>query len=184
MLDVANYSAIDILRDARRLEIRAFRQDDRANFLSAVDRVSPLSLYRRFFAVKRGFTEREMAFFLNVDFDKHVALVALVEEAGQNVIVGGGRYVAVQPGKAEIAFVIIDQYQGQGIGSILLQHLAAIARATGLREFIAEVLPENKPMLRLFERSGLHMTSTAEAGVVHVSLQLTCGASGAPLSQG
>lgn len=172
MLDAANYSVIETLRDARRLEIRAFRPDDRADFLSAADRIGPLSLYRRFFTVKRGFTEREQTFFLNVDFDKHVALVALMEEAGRKVIVGGGRYVTVQPGKAEVAFVVIDQYQGQGIGSILMRHLAAIARAAGLQELIAEVLPENMPMLKVFERSGLPMTTTPESEVVHVTLQL------------
>jgi RimJ/RimL family protein N-acetyltransferase len=172
MFDAANYSAVATLRDARRVEIRAFRPDDRANFLSAADRISPVSLYRRFFTVKRGFTEREMEFFLNVDFDKHVALVALIEEAGQNVIVGGGRYVVVQPGKAEVAFAIIDQYQAQGIGSILMHHLAIIARAAGLQELVAEVLPENKPMLKLFERSGLHMTTTPHSDVVYINLQL------------
>ena len=101
---------------------------------------APSSLYRRFFTVKRYFTEREHAFFLNVDFDKHVALVALMEEAGRKVIVGGGRYVVVQLAKAEVAFAVIDQYQGQGIGSLLMRHLAAIARAAGLRELIAEIL--------------------------------------------
>jgi GNAT superfamily N-acetyltransferase len=172
MLDAANYSAVEMLPNGRRLEIRAFRPDDRADFLSAVDRISPLSLYRRFFTVKRGFTDRERSFFLNVDLDKHVALVALMEEAGRKVIVGGGRYVVVQPGKAEVAFVVIDQYQRQGIGSILMRHLAAIARATGLQELIAEVLPENMPMLKVFERSGLHMTTTPEPEVVHVTLRL------------
>jgi RimJ/RimL family protein N-acetyltransferase len=172
MLDAANYSAVEKLRDARRLEIRAFRPEDRADFLSAADRIGPLSLYRRFFTVKRGFTERERAFFLNVDFDMHVALVALMEEAGRKVIVGGGRYVVVQPARAEVAFVVIDKYQGQGIGSILMRHLAAIARAAGLQELIAEVLPENMPMLKVFERSGLHMTTTPESEVVHVTLHL------------
>jgi GNAT superfamily N-acetyltransferase len=172
MLDAANYSAVEMLPNGRRLEIRAFRPDDRADFLSAVDRISPLSLYRRFFTVKRGFTDRERSFFLNVDLDKHVALVALMEEAGRKVIVGGGRYVVVQPGKAEVAFVVIDQYQRQGIGSILMRHLAAIARAAGLQELIAEVLPENMPMLKVFERSGLHMTTTPEPEVVHVTLRL------------
>ena len=95
MPDAAHYSAVETLRDARSLEIRAFRPEDRAEFLSAVDRIGPLSLYRRFFAVKRGFTEREKAFFLNVDFDKHVALLALIDEAGRKVIVGGGRYVSI-----------------------------------------------------------------------------------------
>lgn len=172
MLDAVNYSAVEKLRDARRLEIRAFRPEDRADFLSAADRIGPLSLYRRFFTVKRGFTERERAFFLNVDFDMHVALVALMEEAGRKVIVGGGRYVVVQPARAEVAFVVIDKYQGQGIGSILMRHLAAIARAAGLQELIAEVLPENMPMLKVFERSGLHMTTTPESEVVHVTLHL------------
>jgi GNAT superfamily N-acetyltransferase len=130
-----------------------------------------VSLYRRFFTVKRNFTDRERAFFLNVDFDKHVALLALVEEGGQKNIVGGGRYVVVQPGKAEVAFVVIDQYQGQGIGSILLRHLAAIARTAGLQELIAEVLLENMPMLKVFERSGLQMTMTRESEVVHVTLR-------------
>jgi ribosomal protein S18 acetylase RimI-like enzyme len=107
-----------------------------------------------------------------VDFDKHVALLALLEEAGRKVIVGGGRYVIVQPGKAEVAFVVIDPYQGQGIGSILMRHLAGLARAAGLQEFIAEVLPENISMLKVFERSGLRVTTNSEPEVVHVSLQL------------
>jgi GNAT superfamily N-acetyltransferase len=172
MLDAASYSAIETLRDSRRLEVRAFRPDDRADFLSAVDRIGALSRYRRFFTVKHGFTERERAFFLNVDFDKHVALVALMEEAEQRVIVGGGRYVVVQQSRAEVAFVVLDQYQRQGIGPILLRHLAGIARAAGLLELIAEVLPENIPMLKVFEKSGFRMTVTPEPGVAHVTLQL------------
>src|SRR5262245_31371098 len=116
MLDAANYSAVETLRDSRVIEIRSFRPDDRDDLLAVAGRIGPLSLYRRFFTVKRGFSEREQAFFLNVDFDKHVALLALMEEAGRKVIVGGGRYVVVQPGKAEVAFMVVDQYQGQGIG--------------------------------------------------------------------
>ena len=172
MLDAASYSAIETLRDSRRLEVRAFRPDDRADFLSAVDRIGALSRYRRFFTVKHRFTERERAFFLNVDFDKHVALVALMEEAERRVIVGGGRYVVVQQSRAEVAFVVLDQYQRQGIGPILLRHLAGIARAAGLLELIAEVLPENIPMLKVFEKSGFRMTVTPEPGVGHVILQL------------
>ena len=171
MSNAANYSAIETLRDARKLEIRAFRPDDRAEFLSAVERIGPLSRYRRFFTNKRGFTERERAFFLNVDFDQHVALVALMEEAGRNVVVGGGRYVVVRPGRAEVAFAVIDEYQGRGIGSVLMRHLVAIARAAGLQELIAEVLPENVPMWKVFERSGLPMT-TVESEVIYVTLEL------------
>ena len=172
MLDAANYSAIETLRDGRRIEIRAFRSGDSADLESAVARTSVQSLYRRFFAVKRSFSEREREFFLNVDFVDHVALIALTEEVGRTVIVGGGRYVVVQPGKAEVAFVVIDQYQGQGIGAALMRHLVVIARAAGLKELIAEVLPENMPMLKVFEKSGLDMIATHEPEVVHVTLRL------------
>src|SRR5215216_1625098 len=113
MMDAANYWAVERLRDGRRLEVRAFRPGDQADLLSAVSRTSPQSLYRRFFTVKRSFSEREREFFLNVDFVGHVALMAWAEESGQKVIVGGGPYVVVQPGKAEVAFVVIDQYRAR-----------------------------------------------------------------------
>jgi GNAT superfamily N-acetyltransferase len=172
MVDAANYSAVETLRDGRRLEIRAFSPGDRADLESAVARTSAQSLYRRFFTVKRSFSEREREFFLNVDFVGHVALMAWAEESGRRVIAGGGRYVVVQPGRAEVAFIVIDQYQGQGVGAALMRHLAAVARAAGLKELIAEVLSENVPMLKVFEKSGLPMTTTSESGVVQATLQL------------
>src|SRR5262249_5307298 len=114
MLDAANYSAVETLRDGRQGEIRAFRPSDRADLPPAVARTSTESLYRRFFTVKRSFSEREKEFFLNVDFIDHVALMAWIEESARSVITGGGRYVVVQPGKAEVAFMIVDRYQGLG----------------------------------------------------------------------
>ena len=92
-LEPAKYSAIDRLRDGRRMEIRALRADDRAGLLGAIERTSAQSLYRRFFGAKRDFSEKEVAFFLNVDFTNHVALVAVVEAENRAVIVAGGRYV-------------------------------------------------------------------------------------------
>jgi GNAT superfamily N-acetyltransferase len=173
MLDAANYSAVETLRDGRQVEIRAFRSGDRDDLLAAVGRTSAQSLYRRFFTVKRSFSEREREFFLNVDFIDHVALMAWVDESARRVIAGGGRYVVVEPGKAEVAFVVVDHYQGQGIGAALMRHLATIARAAGLQELIAEVLPENMPMLKVFEKSGLPMTTIDEHEVVQVTLRLS-----------
>ena len=109
---------------------------------------------------------------MNVDFVAHVALVAALEENGRRVIVGGGRYIVVQPGKAEVAFVVVDQYQGQGIGAALMRHLAMIARDAGFKELIAEVLADNISMLKVFRKSGLRLDTTHEAGVMHVALQL------------
>src|SRR3954467_1878757 len=155
MVEVAKYSAIERLRNGRSIEIRALRPNDQAGLVSAVDRSSAQSLYRRFFGVRRYFTEQEIAFFVNVDFINHVALAALTEENSLPVIVGGGRYVVLKPGKAEVAFAVVDQYQGQGIGAALMRHLVAIARGAGFQELMAEVMPDNIPMLKVFETTEL-----------------------------
>jgi RimJ/RimL family protein N-acetyltransferase len=169
---VAKYSASEVLPNGRRVEIRALRSEDRADFLAAVNRTSDKSLYRRFFGPKRGFSEQEVAFFMNIDFADHVALVAVADEDGHPAIVGGARYILTDPSKAEVAFVVIDGYQGQGMGAALMRHLAAVARAAGLKELIAEVLPENTGMLKVFEKSGLAVTTKRESGIVHVKLRL------------
>ena len=88
------------------------------------------------------------------------------------MLVGGGRYIVLQSGQAEVAFAVVDQYQGQGIGAALMRHLAVIAREAGLKELIAEVLPENTPMLKVLKNSGLRLSTKREPGVVHVTLQL------------
>jgi RimJ/RimL family protein N-acetyltransferase len=172
MLDAAKYSAIEPLRNGRSVEIRALKPEDQTDLIAAVGRTSAQSLYRRFFGVRRNFTQQEMEYFLNVDFINHVALVALAQESGRSAIVGGGRYVVLQPGKAEIAFAVVDQHQGQGIGAALMRHLTAIAREAGLKELTAEVLPDNISMLKVFEKSGLRLSTQREPQVVHVTLQL------------
>jgi len=172
MPDAAKYAAVERLRDGRHVEIRALRPDDRADMLAAVGRIGAQSLYRRFFGVKRAFSKQEQEFFLNVDFVNHVALVAVVGEGNRATIVGGGRYVVVRPGTAEVAFAVVDDLQGQGIGTLLMRHLVTLARDAGLKELIAEVLAENAAMLKVFEKSGLGVETRREAGVVHVSMQI------------
>jgi RimJ/RimL family protein N-acetyltransferase len=172
-LDAAKYSAVEMLRNGRRVEIRALRPGDRESLVKAVDRASPQSLYRRFFGVKRHFTQDEIQFFSDVDFINHVALVAVAEDDGRPGIIAGGRYVISAPGTGEVAFMVVDGYQGQGIGAALMRHLTLIAREAGLRKFTAEVLPNNTAMLKVFERSGLPQSIKREAGSTHVTLQLT-----------
>jgi len=173
MISAAKYSAVDLLRDGRPIEIRALSTNDRADLLGAVGRTSARSLYRRFFGAKREFSEKEIEFFVNVDFVNHVALVATAGVGKRTAIVGGGRYVIVQPGTVEVAFAVVDQYHGQGIGRALLRHLVAIARDAGLEKLVAEVLPDNIPMLKVFEKSGLRCTTRLEGRVVQVTLRLS-----------
>jgi GNAT superfamily N-acetyltransferase len=172
MVDAAHYSARELMRNGSPMEIRSLRQADQAQLLAAVERTSKESLYRRFFGPKRAFTDKEIEYFTNIDFVNHVALVAVIDRPGGWSIVGGGRYILVQPGTAELAFAVVDQYQGQSIGVALLRHLIVIARAAGLKQFIADVLPSNAPMLKLFSKCGLPVSTKREGAAVRVSLEL------------
>lgn len=173
MLNAAKYSAIEVLRNGRQIEIRALRSEDRAGLLDAVERTSAQSMYRRFFGAKRHFSEKEIKFFLNIDFVNHVALAATAEEDNRATIVGGGRYIILRPGAAEIALAVVDEYQGQGVGGALMRHLIAVARDAGLEELVADVLSDNMPMRKVLEKSGLHCKVMREGLVVHVALRLS-----------
>src|SRR5262249_37653061 len=175
-MNAAEYAASERLRNGASLQIRALRPSDRDEMLAAIGRTSPQALYRRFFAPKRNFSEREIDFFLNVDFVNHVALAAVLGDSGRELIAGGARYIVSQPGRAEIAFAVDDPHQKLGIATHLMSHLVGIGRAAGLEAFVAEVLPENVPMLKVFERCGLAMTTRHDRGIVHVTLALSHGA--------
>jgi hypothetical protein len=75
-------------------------------------------------------------------------------------------------GQAKIALVVVDAYQDQGIGTILMRHLAVLARDGSLKELVAEVLPENTVMLKLFKKFGFRTDSKKSPQVVHLTLQL------------
>jgi ribosomal protein S18 acetylase RimI-like enzyme len=172
MPDTARYKAREQLRDGTPVEIRALRPEDEADMLAALEQTSPQSLRRRFFAMKRHFSDKERAFFMDVDFTNHVALVVLAEQSGRDIIVGGGRYIVFEPGRAEMAFVVIDAWQGRGVGSILMNHLGRIAGNAGLDELTAEVLPENTAMLAVFGKFGFRPAARRDPQTIHLVLRL------------
>ena len=95
--------------------------------------------------------------------------------AGEKII-GAGRYIAFgnadPPDMAEVAFMVEEDYHGLGIAGRILRHLAGIARDKGIMQFHAEVLPENKGMLAVFNRSGFPVKQEFAEGLAHVTLSL------------
>ena len=171
-MTAATYSARELLRDGCPIEIRALRPSDEAGMLDAINHTNAESLRRRFFVTKRSFSDKEKAFFMNADFLNHVALVAEIDKGGRRAIVGGGRYIVIEPGEAEIAFVVIDDYQGKGLGTLLMHHLASIARAAGVKELMADVLPENAAMRKVFSKFGFQARRGTDPQVLHLVLKL------------
>jgi GNAT superfamily N-acetyltransferase len=177
MIISREYHAEDRLRDGRRVWLRAIQPSDRDQLREGLHHLSPESAYRRFFSARRELSDRELDYLTRLDFVNHVALVALVDDGSGPLPVGDGRYIVehseVRPMSAEVAIVVGDAHQRLGIGAVLLRHLAAIARANGLRALHASVLSENRPMLSVFHKSGLPMTTTCtEPDVIEVSLKL------------
>jgi GNAT superfamily N-acetyltransferase len=170
--DLAAYHAAEVLRDGRPATIRALQPRDRDALVEAFERTGDKSRYRRFFTSKRSLSEGEIKFFVEVNFTTHVALVAELESGAQQVIAGGGRYVGCAPGSAEVAFMVDDPHQGLGIGSLLMRHLVVCARSAGLETLVAEVLPENSAMQKVFERAGLAVQARRQAGVLHFDMRL------------
>jgi GNAT superfamily N-acetyltransferase len=151
------------------LHLRPIRGDDGPGLLALYDRLSPESLYFRFFAVPDR-NAGKADYLSKVDYDRRYAIVAEMEGA----IVGVARWerFADRPSHAEVAFTVADDFQGRGLGSLLFQRLAALARARQIAVFEAEVLKNNERMLRLFARTGLTSATRDQGSVLTILLSL------------
>jgi acyl-CoA synthetase (NDP forming)/RimJ/RimL family protein N-acetyltransferase len=129
------------------------------------------SIYLRFFAPMPRLSERDLHRFTHVDYHERVALVMTIRDQ----IVGVGRYDRLEGPDgptAEVAFNVSDRHQGRGIGSVLLEHLAAIGRDAGVRRFVADVLPQNRRMIAVFADAGYEVTHKFDDGVISVSFDI------------
>jgi RimJ/RimL family protein N-acetyltransferase len=165
------YSAKEKLRNGAEITIRSICHEDGGALLDAFQGLDRESVYRRFFTPKKELSQNEANAMTDVDFRQVVALVVTVSGGG-DALIGGGRYAMIDGKTAEIAFVTGGNYRGLGVASLVLKHLALIARANGLRLFHAEVLADNKPMLAVFKRSGMPMHTQREGTIFLVSLEL------------
>ena len=164
------YAATATLRDGGSISIRDLRPDDKARLLAHFQALSPRSRYLRFLATKKSLSDQELREFTELDFPRRAALVATLRQAEDERIIGVARTrCAGRARRAEVGFAVLDEYPGRGIGPVLLEHLATLARRNGIAEFEAEVPGENNQMLRLFAARGLTVTPSLEGGVFHVS---------------
>jgi GNAT superfamily N-acetyltransferase len=166
-----SYSARETLRDGTLIDVREIRPDDKSRLLEHFGSLSVRSSYFRFFIPKRTFSQRDLAAFTELDFVRGVALVATVAGARVERIVGLAHYVVADgvSSSAVLACSVTDEYQGRGIGAVLLEHLLRFAREHGIDRFEADVLGDNEKMLGLFEHSGLAKHRSVDSGVVHVT---------------
>jgi GNAT superfamily N-acetyltransferase len=175
-MDASRYEAKGALKDGRIVTIRSIRPDDKSAVGAAFQRLSAQSVYRRFFSPKSTLTEADLKWLTEVDFEKTVALVIDLDEGHRRTLIGGGRYVEYDSKDtvrtAELAFTVRDEFQGKGIGKLLMEHLTIIGRAKGVARFEATVLAENKGMLGVFSTSGLPMRTENLGGELKVTLSL------------
>lgn len=156
------------LRDGREVQIRPITAADGERLVRFHSTLSDRTIYQRYFAAHPQLSASDVHKFTHVDHEHREAYVGLVDDE----IVGVGRWDEISPTSAEVAFVITDAYQRQGLGSALFTLLAAAARGFGIEEFVAEVLPQNRAMIRLFQDFGEAFSRTNEEGSSFISVRL------------
>ncbi|GIH24553.1 GNAT family N-acetyltransferase [Acrocarpospora phusangensis] len=165
----AHWEADVVLSDGGTAHLRPIRPDDAELLRAFYSRLSDQTIYFRFFGPRPRLSDREIAWFTNVDYDDRVALIATIGTEMVAVV----RYDRVQPADhAEVAFLVEDAHQGRGVAAVLMEHLRAAARERGIRTFIADVLPANHRMNMLFRQAGYTAKSSFADGVVRLTLDL------------
>lgn len=175
-MDVKKYYAVEKLKDGSEVVIRSVRAEDKDGFARGFEQLSEEAIYRRFFSHKKQLSKEELKTATEIDFVRVVGLIAEIEEDSAKKLIGGCRYVAIDdndpPRHAEIAFTVLDAWQGKGLGKILFRHLLEIGRARGIEKFEAVVLSENRGMVKVFTSTGLSVSTRSEEGEIHFDIHL------------
>jgi acyl-CoA synthetase (NDP forming)/RimJ/RimL family protein N-acetyltransferase len=164
----AHWEADVVLRDGRTAHLRPILPEDADALVAFYAEVSDQSTYFRFFAPMPQLSEKDVKRFTNVDHHSRVAFVLTVAER----ITAVGSYELIEPGEAEVAFLVQDAHQGRGMGQLLLEHLAQAARENGVHRFVAEVLPDNQRMLQVFHEAGYRVAGGWDEGTMHLEFAI------------
>ncbi len=166
-----HWEADIVARDGATMHVRPVLPGDAPGLQSLHMAQSEQSRFFRFFGYRGALTEEELERFTRVDHRDRVALVVTDHEGGP--LLAFGCYDAVDARTAEVAFYVADSQQGRGLGSVLLDHLAAAGRERGFTRLVADVLPTNAKMLAVFREAGYTVDSGFEDGVVGVSVDIS-----------
>lgn len=162
-----------VLRDGGTVHVRPIRPSDGPAIEALHGRLSARTIYFRFFSPLNTLSPKMLERFVNVDYVDRLALVAVLGED----IVAVGRYERLPShsgsgDEAEVAFLVDDAQQGRGLGTVLLEQLAVYASAAGITRFVADTLPENARMLRVFHEAGFDDQRRFADGVVRVAFPI------------
>jgi acetyl coenzyme A synthetase (ADP forming)-like protein len=158
-----------VLSDGGTAHIRPIRPDDVEQLRALHGRLSPQSVYFRFFSPIPRVPEAQLHRLAEVDYHDRFALVAELD----GMVVAVARYDrGPNSASAEVAFVVEDDQQRRGLATVMLEHLAAVARSNGIERFDAETLPDNRAMMDVFRHAGFTVESHFDSGVVSVTFSL------------
>jgi len=154
-LQLDRFNRTVALKDGSVLHLRPIMPDDENRLMAFFLRLSGRTIYLRYHHVLTDLSREEAHQYSNIDYDNTFAVVGIQGEGDDESIIGVGRYWRLsQPNRAEIAFIVEDPHQRKGIGTHLLELLAAAAREHAIGVFEAEVLPENTDMIDVLQDSG------------------------------
>lgn len=159
-----------VLTSGRVARVRAIHPSDADGLRDLHSRLSPESRLLRFFTPMPTLPDNMVERFVNVDHSDRVALVLELDE--QLIAVGRYDRLSERRDEAEVAFVVDDRFQGEGIGSLLLEHLAAIGLEQGIDRFVAETMANNEGMLRVFSSAGFEVERHLSGGIFDVSFPI------------
>jgi GNAT superfamily N-acetyltransferase len=166
-------SSVVVLDDGTRVLIRPIRSDDKKLLQEGIRRLSPESRYLRFLHYLERLTAAELRYLTEIDYRDHFAWVAISLDQPDQIGLGVARYIRdkARSTQAEAAVAVIDDYQGRGLGRLLLTRLAESARENGVDAFIAYLAPESPVVSHLLQNVAAATTSN-EDGLVKVIVPL------------
>ncbi len=163
------------LRDGTQVTIRPIRPDDAEHLQDTFDHLSMETIYLRFLSYKKELPNEEATYLATVDYASRMAFVAVCQKKGRDIVVGVARYALLDkdhPEIAESAVVVQDEYQGRGIGKLLLKRLLMYAKAKGIDHLRGFMQLGNSRMLDLVKGSGLPYKTRFVEGLWEVDIDL------------